>query len=151
VSGAIVHAREEDIGDCRVVDGAGSRSMTTRERVEKILSSGSGLGPPDPVKGGEMEIKDEIDRAVDDLFGKYTIKSQEVAKERNEIPLAQDQQNQVPPPDKAEVEQIKKLTALMLKRLNLAVKSENWGHRIYFSFQFVQIAMTIANRVTAKK
>jgi hypothetical protein len=101
--------------------------------------------------GKVMELKDEVDKAVDDLFGKYTVKEKEVAKENKEIPLVQDQQHEIPPPDKTEVDQIKQLTSLMLKRLSMAVKSDSWGHRLYYSYQFVQIAMNIANRITRRK
>jgi hypothetical protein len=98
-----------------------------------------------------MDLKDEVNKAVDDLFGKYIVKSTKIAKERKEIPLVQDTQHQTPALDKGEVDQIKELTARMLRRLNLAVKSDSWGHRLYYSYQFLQIAMSIANRITKRK
>ncbi len=98
-----------------------------------------------------MENMDEIDQAVDNLFGKYTYKSKDTAKEKREIPLVQDKQHKIPPPDKGEVDQIKELTAKMLRRLSLAVKSDSWGHRLYYSHQFLQIAMSIAILVTKRK
>jgi len=49
-----------------------------------------------------MEDMDEIDKAVDNLFGKYTFKSKDVAKEKKEIPLVQDKQHKIPPPGKGE-------------------------------------------------
>jgi len=93
---------------------------------------------------------DEIDRAVDNLFGQYKVDPKEVAREKKEIPLVHDKTQRIPAPDKGEVDEIKLLTSKMLKRLNQAVKSDSWGHRLYYSHQFLQIAMGIAKRVTKK-
>jgi len=97
-----------------------------------------------------MELRDEVDKAVDNLFGKYTAKSEEIAKERKEIPLVQDKQHKTPALGRVEINQIKELTARMLRSLNLAVKSDSWGHRLFYSYQFMQIAMNIASRVTRR-
>lgn len=98
-----------------------------------------------------MDIKDEVDKAVDNLFGKYTVKSKEIAKEAKEIPLVQDKQHKTPALGKNEVEQIKALTASMLKLLSLAVKADSWGLRLYYSHQFLQIAMSVSKLVTVRK
>ncbi len=93
---------------------------------------------------------DEIDNVVDQLFGPYKVDPKTIAKEKKEIPLVQDKTQRIPAPGKQEVNEIKELTSKMLKRLNQAVRSESWGHRLYYSHQFLQIAMSISRRVTKK-
>ena len=98
-----------------------------------------------------MELKDEVDKAVDDLFGRYKVKPTELAQAKNEIPFVQEQQQQTPTLEKADIEQIKELTAMLLRRLSLAAKAESWWHRLYYSQQFLQIAMAITKLVTKRK
>jgi ribosomal protein S25 len=94
---------------------------------------------------------DEIDKAVDKLFGPYKVKSKDILEDKLDIPHVPDKKNKIIPPDKGEIDQIKLLTAKMLKRLNQAVKSDSWTHRLYYSHQFMQIAMSIAKRITKRK
>lgn len=49
------------------------------------------------------------------------------------------------------IKEIKLETAKMLRHLSMAIKSENWWHKLYYSNKFVRNAMYISQIITKRK
>ena len=81
----------------------------------------------------------DIDNAVENLFGPYTLKTEKVVEEKIadiDIPATPEKANnpvkedKASPPRKDEFIKIKQLTGSMLKQLNQAIKSVKYGEKL---------------------